>query len=189
MRSRTRIFIAAAVIAVFAVMSAVALATSPHFKKGGTPACTISGNGTTTVSAECTGALTGLGFGDLHINTTLTGFAVYQCQNPSGQHEPAGQNKVLTGPTTTPNTVPASAVKNGNATFDTNNPVPSLTAAATVSGTTAGCNNDKWTGVNPSLTLTDISLTIDQGGPILFTCTASNPGGLTGTVALDGSSC
>jgi len=32
--------------------------------------------------------------------------------------------------------------------------------------------------------VTDIELTISQGGVLLFTCTASNPEGLTGTVAL-----
>jgi hypothetical protein len=32
--------------------------------------------------------------------------------------------------------------------------------------------------------VTDISMTISQGGVLLFTCTASNPNGLSGTVAL-----
>ncbi len=193
MHSRTRVFIAAAVVAVFAALSAVALATSPHFKKGGTPTCAISGNGTTTVSAECTGTLAGLGSGDLSTPVTLTGFAVYQCQNGGGRTAP-GQNKVLIGPTTTPTVTPASAIKNGNVTFDTNNPaVPSLTAGATASAADAGCPNGNWTGVNPVLTLTDISQTISQPpGPELFTCFASNPAGfdaLNTIAALLGSLC
>ena len=46
-------------------------------------------------------------------------------------------------------------------------------------------SDPNWTGVNPQLTVTDISLTISQGGTLLFTCTASNPNGFSsGTVAL-----
>jgi hypothetical protein len=60
-----------------------------------------------------------------------------------------------------------------------------LTAAPTVSGATAGCPNPNWTGVNPVLTLTDITLDIFQ--PVttqIFHCTASNPNGLTSPVTL-----
>jgi hypothetical protein len=99
-----------------------------------------------------------------------------------GQNEPAGQNKVLVGPVTAPTTIPADQIKNGNVSFTTNAAV--LTAPTTVTGTEAGCNNNKWTGVNPTLKVTDISLTISQGGVLLFTCTASDPNGLSGTVAL-----
>jgi hypothetical protein len=66
--------------------------------------------------------------------------------------------------------------------FTTNPAV--LTAPGTVTGAEAGCPNPNWTGVNPTLTLTDISMTITQGGVLLFTCTASDPNGLSGTVAL-----
>jgi len=54
----------------------------------------------------------------------------------------------------------------------------------TVSGEAAGCPNNNFTGTNPVLTTTGITLTISQGGQLLFTCTASNPQGLTGTVPL-----
>jgi hypothetical protein len=75
-----------------------------------------------------------------------------------------------------------SRIKNGNVTFTTNPAV--LSAPSTVTGSQAGCPNANWTGVNPTLTVTDIQMTISQGGALLFTCTASNPNGLTGTVAL-----
>ncbi len=109
------------------------------------------------------------------------GFAVYQCRNQGGNTAP-GQNKVLVGPVTEPTHIDASAIKNGNLTFVTNPAV--LTAPTTVSGAAAGCPNPTWTGVNPTLTVTDITLTISQGGVLLFTCTASNDNGLTGTVPL-----
>jgi hypothetical protein len=49
----------------------------------------------------------------------------------------------------------------------------------------AGCPNANWTGVNPVLTVTNISLTIEQPpGTVIFSCSASDPNGLSGTVAL-----
>lgn len=41
-----------------------------------------------------------------------------------------------------------------------------------------------WTGVNPVLSVTNMTMTIAQGGATLFTCTASNPNGSSGTVPL-----
>jgi hypothetical protein len=165
---------------VMVVGASTALAASPHFKKGGEPVCTVSGSATSK-SVTCTASLSGLGFGDLDINTTVGGFAVYQCQNNGGNIAP-GQNRVLVGPVTEPTHIDSSAIKNGNLTFTTNPAV--LTAPATVSGAAAGCPSANWTGVNPALTVTDITLTIAQGGSTLFTCTASNKNGLSGSVPL-----
>jgi hypothetical protein len=161
--------------------AAPAFAASPHFKHGGSPTCTISGSGTSSTSTTCTGSLTGLGGGDVVLATTVSGFAVYQCQNGGGNVAP-GQNRVLVGPVTSPTTIPGSEIKNGNLTFVTNPAV--LSAPTTVTGAQAGCPNSNWTGVNPTLTLTNITLDISQGGALLFECTASNPNGLSGTVAL-----
>jgi hypothetical protein len=169
-----------AVVGLFAALSAVAIAASPHFKKGGEPVCRVT-SGTNSASTTCTASLAGLGFGDLAIDQTVSGFAVYQCQNQGGNTAP-GQNRVLEGPVTEPTTIPSGAIKNGNVTFTTNPTV--LTADNTVSGAAAGCPNPNWTGVNPTLTVTNITLTISQGGTLLFTCTASNSNGLTGRVPL-----
>jgi hypothetical protein len=178
MRRMTMAVSLIACVALFAATAATA--ASPHFKRGGTPKCTITptSDGTNTV---CTGTLAGLGGGDIVIDTTVEGTALYQCQNNGGNTAP-GQNRVLVGPSTTPTTIDSDAIKNGNLTFATN--PAGLEADATVSGSAAGCPGNNWTGVNPALTLTDITLTISQGGTLLFTCTASNPDGLSGTVAL-----
>jgi hypothetical protein len=118
------------------------------------------------------------------MTVTVSGFAVYQCQNPSGKNEPPGQNKVLVGPVTEPTIVPKGEIKNGNLKFTTN--PATLTAPDTVSGTDAGCNNDKWNGVNPTVTITSIQLVIQQPvGTTIFTCSASNPNGLSSPVTLD----
>jgi hypothetical protein len=175
-----RTIIALAILCAAGFTATAALASSAHFKKGGEPVCTISGS-STSKSTTCTATLSGLGNGDLNITTTVSGFAVYQCQNGGGNTAP-GQNKVLVGPVTAPTTIPSGSIKNGTVTFTTNPAV--LTAPSTVSGSQAGCPNANWTGVNPTLTVTSIQLTIAQGGATLFTCGASDSSGLSGTVRL-----
>ena len=177
---RRILFVLAAVFATAALAASAALGASPHFKKGGTPVCTFSG--TTRIPTTCTASLAGLGNADVNVHLSVSGFALYQCQNGGGNTAP-GQNRVLAGPATSDTAIPASAIKNGNLTFTTN--PATLTAATTVSGATAGCPNNNWTGVNPTLTLTSITLTIEQPpGTAIFTCTASNPNGLTSPVTL-----
>jgi hypothetical protein len=181
---RRMLIIGGLATAVMAVAASLALAASPHFKHGGTPTCTISGAGTNSTSTTCTASLTGLGGGDVTINTTVSGSAVYQCQNGGGSIAP-GQNRVLVGPNTTPTTIPGSAIKNGNLTFTTDPAV--LSAPDTVSGAAAGCPNANWTGVNPRLTVTSIQLSISQGGNTFYDCGVTNPSGLSGKVALPAS--
>jgi hypothetical protein len=177
---RRILFVLAAVFATAALAVSAALAASPHFKRGGTPVCTFSG--TTSIPVTCTGTLAGLGNQDLNLHLSVSGTALYQCQNGGGNTAP-GQNRVLVGPATSDTAVPASAIKNGSLTFTTN--PATLTAAATVSGATAGCPNNNWTGVNPTVTLTSITLVIEQPpGTTIFTCTATNPNGLTSPVTL-----
>jgi hypothetical protein len=159
--------------------AAPASADSPHFKKGGTPTCTVGTTGG-SATASCTGTLAGLGNEDVVIQTTLQGFATYTCTNQGGNAAP-GQNKVNVGPTTTPTTIPAGSIKNGTLTYTAGG---SLSAPSTVTGQQAGCPNNNWTGTNPQLTVTSITEQIYQGGVLLFTCTASNRNGLSGTVAL-----
>jgi hypothetical protein len=167
------------VVGVLGLTASAAIAAAPHFKKGGEPSCTISGTASKTTS--CSASLAGLGNADVKVTLTTNGSAVYTCQNQGG-NQAAGQNKVLVGPSVTPVIFPASQIKNGNLSFTVAN---TLTAPAQVTAAQAGCPNANWTGVNPVLTLTDISLVIEQPvGTVVFTCTASNPNGLSGTVAL-----
>jgi hypothetical protein len=177
---RRFVLVIVAVFATAALAVSAALAASPHFKRGGEPVCTFSG--TTSIPVTCTGTLAGLGNQDLNLHLSVSGSALYQCQNGGGNLAP-GQNRVLVGPATSDTAIPASAIKNGNLTFTTN--PATLTAAPTVSGATAGCPNNNWTGVNPTVTLTSITLVIEQPvGTTIFTCTASNPNGLTSPVTL-----
>jgi hypothetical protein len=162
------------------VIAAPANAASPHFKKNGEPVCTFSG--TTSIPVTCTATLAGLGNEDVNVHLSVSGFALYQCQNAGGNTAP-GQNRVLAGPATSDTAIPASAIKNGNLTFTTN--PATLTAADTVSAAVAGCPNPNWIGVNPTLTLTSISLVIEQPpGTAIFSCSATNENGLTSPVTL-----
>jgi hypothetical protein len=148
-----------------------AVADSPHFKKGGSPTCTISGSGA-SATVTCNATLAGLGNTDVKVTQTVSGTAVYQCQNQGGNTAP-GQNKVLVGPATTPVIFPANAIKNGNLTVSVQT---TLTAPATVTGAEAGCPNPNWTGVNPVLTITSISFVIEQPvGTVIFSCSSSDP--------------
>jgi hypothetical protein len=176
-----RTIIAVAVLFALGLTAGAAVAASPHFKRGGEPVCNVSSTSSSSTSTTCSASLSGLGNGDLTINVTVSGSAVYQCQNGGGNIAP-GQNRVLVGPVTAPTTIPGNQIKNGNVSFTTNPAV--LTAPTTVSGAQAGCPNGNWTGVNPTLTVTSIQMTIAQGGVTLFTCSASNPSGLSGSVPL-----
>jgi hypothetical protein len=175
------IIVLTAFLLIFTAGVSAAQAASPHFKRGGSPVCTVTISGS-TASTTCKTVLAGLGNEDLLATVTVSGFAVYQCQNNGGNVAP-GQNKVLTGPVTEPTFIDSSAIKNGNLTLVTNPTV--LSAATTVSGSAAGCPNPNWTGVNPVLTVTNISFVIEQPpGTVIFSCSKSDPNGLTGTVAL-----
>src|SRR5215217_907694 len=162
-------------VGAFAASTSVA-AAAPHFTHGGEPVCTIVITGG-EADVTCPTELAGLGEGDLLVETTVAGFAVYTCENQGGNTAP-GQNRVLEGPTTTPVTIPGGSIKNGRATVPGTS---TLTAAPTVSGAAAGCPNNNWTGVNPEVTITSVTFSATQGGVLLFTSTASNPQGLTGT--------
>jgi hypothetical protein len=174
--------VALAVLVILGLTATAASAASVHFKRGGSPTCTISGVGTNNTSTTCTGTVAGLGGEDIEILVTVSGSAVYNCQNAGG-NQAAGQNRVLVGPATAPTDIDSDEIKNGNLTFTTN--AASLSAPATVTGAQAGCPNPNWTGVNPQLTVTDIKLEFFQPvGTLVFTCTASNSNGLSSPVAL-----
>ena len=178
---RRVLIVLASFVLLLVVSAPTAQAASPHFKKGGEPVCTISTSGS-SASTTCRTVLAGLGNDDLLATVTVSGFAVYQCQNNGGNTAP-GQNRVLIGPAVAPTFIDSSAIKNGNLTLVTNPAV--LTAPDTVTGAEAGCPNPNWTGVNPVLTVTSISLVIEQPpGTEIFNCSASDPNGLSSPVTL-----
>jgi hypothetical protein len=179
-RMKRILAIAALAVSALLVMASGASAQSQHFKKNGSPVCTVTVSGA-SAGTSCSGVLAGLGNDDLLITLTTSGTAVYQCQNQGGNTAP-GQNKVLIGPSVTPAFFDADEIKNGNLAFSLSN---TLSAPTTVTAAQAGCPSNNWTGVNPVVTVTSIELVIEQPvDTVIFTCTASNPNGLSGSVAL-----
>jgi hypothetical protein len=172
-------------IFLLAMGSSLAVVQAAHFlPQTGAPRCTVTlttnPDGSISTTVSCTGTLAGLGNGDLLITTSVSGFALYTCENKGG-NQAAGINKVLEGPSVTPTPISGDEIKNGRLTFTTD--PNTLTADPTVSGATAGCPNGNWTGVDPQVTATGITLTVDQPvGTRILTCTATNSAGFsTGT--------
>lgn len=171
-------------LAVVGLTALSASAGSPHFKKGGSPTCTFStsSGGIATDTVTCQGGtLAGLGGDDLKFSLSGSGFATFSCTNQGG-NEAAGQNKVAVSLTSTSQIVPGSATKNGNLTGPT---LTTTVPTPTATGEQAGCPNPNWSATPKTIAITSVTLTIEQpvGTPI-FTCTASNSAGLTGTVTL-----
>src|SRR5215211_6673086 len=122
-------------VAFLFILTALPAVAAPHFFHDEEPICDVDVSGA-TATVVCTGELAGLGNEDLLIETTISGFAVYQCQNKGGNIAP-GQNRILEGPVTAPTEIPSDAIKNGRVAFTTNPAI--LTAPDTVSGAAAGC--------------------------------------------------
>jgi hypothetical protein len=132
MRSRKGIFVITTV-ALFAALSAVAVAANVHFKHG-SPVFADQG-----LFLNASGALTGLGNGDVVITVTATGQPVATCTNPAGATQPPGQNPAevtLTGV----QALPAADIKNGNLSFSVNTGSPTTPIPGA-----PGCPNRQWT--------------------------------------------
>jgi hypothetical protein len=138
------------VLLISALSVSVVFAASVHFKKG-SPMFTDNG-----VTLTASGALAGLGNGDVVIKVTATGRPTAVCTNPAGATQPPGQNPAevtLTGV----GGFPASEIKNGNLSF-------SVTTAAPVSPVPGApdCPNPNWTETITDVMFTSATITVYQ---------------------------
>ena len=157
------------------------MAASPHFKEGRRSPCARL-SGTTSIPVTCTGTLAGLGNEDLNIHLSVSGFALYQCQNNWREHrarpeQGAGRASYFGHV--------HSGRRDQEREPDVHHESRHLDRSTNVSGAVAGLSEPQLDGGEPTLTLANITLDIFQ--PVttqIFHCTASNPNGLTSPVTL-----
>jgi hypothetical protein len=153
--------------AILTLTASTALAVHVHFKQNRDPSF-IDGGVTLTAS----GALAGLGNGDVLVSLIAHADTVSTCTNPAGQTQPPGQNPA---PITVAGSeaIPASEVKNGTTPFRVTTEAP-----ATVIPSAPDCPNPQWTERIEDLKFTSAVLTIQQppGTVVLSTtCTFTPP--------------
>ena len=149
---------------------ATALASNVHLKPPGSkPSFTDNG-----LTLTATGALAGLGAGDVNILLSATANATATCTNPSGNSQPPGQNPAPVSVSGS-QSIPASEVKNGNVTFTvTTNPPPNNPIAGA-----PGCPNSNWTETITDLSFKSATITVQQGAPpateLTISCVFAQP--------------
>jgi hypothetical protein len=155
-----------ALSAILALIGGVAYAANVHVKNG--PFFVDNG-----LTLTATGALAGLGFQDIVISMTATANPIATCTNPSGQNQAPGQNPPPVSVSATPESIPASEIKNGNTSFSltTNPPVTPIPGAP-------DCPNSNWTENITDLQFTSATIMVQQPAPtvvLIVSCTFAPP--------------
>ena len=127
-----------------------ASAASPHFKGKGV---TLTDEG---LILSASGALAGLGNGDVRISVTATADPTSTCTNPSGKSQPPGQNPAPVEVTGS-QSIPAAELKNGTTPFSvkTEPPVSPIPGAP-------DCPGSNWTEAITDMAFTSFTITVEQ---------------------------
>jgi hypothetical protein len=146
------------------------LASSVHLKGGKNAEPSFVDLG---LALQASGALTGLGNGDVLITMTATADVDATCTNPgTGDHQPPGQNPAPITVTGT-EAIPASEIKNGNTPFLVTTDPPQTPIAGA-----PDCPNPNWREDINDLSFTSATITVEQppGTTVLIvSCTFSEP--------------
>lgn len=140
----TLLTLAAIVLFPTAAQAAVTFHSGPTFTDLGT-------------TLRVTGNVSGLGNTNLDVSLVASGLADVTCTNPAGNVAPGQQTT-----TSTSGTVTGIEPKNGRATFSV------TTAEPTPPSGRAACPNNKWTATITDVDFTSATLTLSQGGEVIF---------------------
>ena len=157
-------------IFVLSIIASSTYAASVHLKGGKRAEPTATDSGLVLL---ITGALSGLGNGDVLITLDVLGNPLASCINPgSGEHRPPGQNPAelaLTGVTS----IPEEEIKNGNTPFS----VATIPPVTPIPGA-PDCPNPRWREVIEDIAFTAATITVEQpeGFTVLtVSCTIDPP--------------
>lgn len=162
-----RSLILVAVLVVTALSASVALAADVHLKGGANAEPSFTDD---ILVLNASGALSGLGNGDVLITITAVADPTATCTNPGDQSKVPGQNPApveVTGSVS----IPEAEVQNGNTPFSvtTDPPVTPIEGAP-------DCPNTGWTEDITDMAFTSATITVEQPpGTVVLTvsCTIS----------------
>jgi hypothetical protein len=156
---------------VAAIAAATALAANVHLKGGRNAEPTFTDQG---LALRSTGALAGLGNGDLEITLTVTGDATSTCTNPgTGGNQPPGQNPAEVTLSGSQLIDEDDITKNGSATFNLSTDAPQTPVPGA-----PGCPNPQWTQDITDVAFKSATIVVEQPpGTVVLTvqCTFSSP--------------
>lgn len=172
----------AAAAAAILISAAPASASSVHLK-GGANAEPVFTDLVLTLRAS--GALSGLGNGDVLITLDASAQPTSTCTNPAGATQPPGQNPAEVDVTGS-QAIPADEIKNGTTPFlvVTEAPVTPIAGAP-------DCPNPQWTEDITDMAFTSATITVEQpvGTTVLtVTCTIS-PASSNGPISKNDVTC
>jgi hypothetical protein len=181
--SKKRLFLIGTMLLILALVVPTVLGASVHLK-GGKNAKPAFYDGGLWLNAS--GALSGLGNGDVLITLEAAADVTSSCINPgTGEHRPPGQNPA---PITVAGSeaIPAEEVKNGNTPFD----VTTLAPDPLIPGA-PDCPNSNWTETIDDLSFTSATIYVEQPeGNLVLTVTCSfSPATSDGAVPAGSVSC
>jgi hypothetical protein len=157
-------------LAIGLMAAPIALGSSVHLKGGRNAEPAFTDNGLTLTGS---GALSGLGNGDVLVTLTATANPTATCGNPGGNTwEAPGQNPAevtVTGSVS----LPESEIKNGNTPFSVTTDAPTTPVPGA-----PDCPNSAWTEIIVDMAFTSATITVEQPeGTVVLTvsCTISPP--------------
>jgi len=164
-----KIGIVVTVLTALVLTISLAAAGNVHLKGGKNAKPSFTDNG---LSLTATGALSGLGNGDILVKVVAAADVTSTCTNPAGATQPPGQNPA---PITVSGSqaIPAGEIKNGTVNFNASTQAPSSTIAGA-----PDCPNPQWTEAITDLAFTSATITIEQPpGTVVLTvsCSFSSP--------------